>query len=261
VPAVPLLPAPVPSVNPPGGTLAHLLTSDMTLGSEGMPNGFNGNWASRPQSRANPWRNGSYTSIMPWGALYEESGGNPTPAKANIADIQAWAHYDDGSWYRVSWEAGAPSGSQGKLFPESWKSNGKVTPGGGSINAVTQQLPDGSTTVQLGQGSPNPRGYLYHFWSARRYDFRSGPKPVSTLAGVVVTIRARIDPSTYDPNAKYVLSPGADRWGPNGENGWDAMIGRFKKLDATWRLYTASLGNVGPPPGPIAGVTGDTEYR
>jgi hypothetical protein len=265
LPAAPVTQLPpqlAPTIMPAVGTLADLLASDMSQGSEAMPNNFNGSWASHPQSKPNGWRNGAYTQIMPWGALYEQAGGNPTPAKANIADVQAWARYDDGSWYRVLWDSGAPGGQQGKLFPENWQSaNGSVTPGGGSTSAKTQQLGDGTTTVQLGQGSPNPRGYLYHFWSSHRYDFRNGPKPMSTLAAVVVTVRARIEPASYDPNARYVLAMAADRYGPNGENGWEQMVGRFKKLDANWRLYTATIGAVSTLPGPISGVQSDTEYR
>jgi hypothetical protein len=260
-------PAPTPAPDPtpaPSVGLSPLLSSDMTLGSEAMPDGFTGDWAYKPRAKTNLWRTGQYTHIMPWGTLYQEQGGNHTAAKANVADLQAWAGYDDGSWYRVKWNSGAPAGSQGNLFPENWiNANGTVTPGGGSISATTQQLGDGSTTVRLGDGSPNPLGYLYHFWSQGRFDLRTAPKPLSSLARVVITLRARIDPATYNPNAKYVLATGADRWGPNGENGWDAVIGRFKKVDANWRLYTATLGTVSPSnlPGPITGVQSAGEYR
>jgi hypothetical protein len=83
---------------------------------------------------------------------------------------------------------------------------------------------------------------------------------VSTLSKVVVAVRARLEPATYNPNAKYVLAMAADRWGANGQNGWDGMIGRVKKIDANWRVYTATLGDGSGFPG-LTGVQSPSEYR
>jgi hypothetical protein len=236
-------PVPVPS-----DTLA-LLQSDMANGAEALPNGFNGSWAQHPKSNTNTFRTGQHAFAMPWIALYQVRGGNKTAARAQMCDLTLHGQYDDGSWYRLWYDRDVTPPQQGNLFPENWiNANGSVTPGGGAISAKAEQLADGSTAIRLGQGAPNAAGYLYHGWSSRRIDLRTGPKPISQLAHLVVTVGARIEPASYDPAAGYVLAVACDRWGPNGENGWEAMIGRFRVLRQGWGLVTATLGSITSAP-------------
>src|SRR6202012_2111265 len=80
----------------------------------------------------------------------------------------------------------------------------------------------------------------FHFWpGSGRVDQR--PAQVSA---VVVAVQARLQPLSSNTAAPcLVLSVGGDLWrsrtaGPGGSNSTDIGIGRFKRVERRWRLFT-----------------------
>jgi hypothetical protein len=228
--------------------LLGVLRADMTLAMEGLPDGFeHGDWANHERAKAfDPVK---FPNMQPWYVCYEESGGNPAPACGVLLTMaEGWAALADGTWQRVIHDDDGVGG--GNLFPENWISpgGGGVKPGGGSKPAITRQ-DEGGTVINLGKGSPNDPNFLFHFWDNSRYDIRK-----ARVTGFVTAIRARLDPKTYDPHARYVMAAGCDKYGPNGENGWDQMTGRFKRVDKDDRIFTSSCGTFTTPPPMTIGI-------
>lgn len=288
----------VKSTDPPVGTntLLQVLQYDMAGAngpyptpqiSEAMPNNWKGDWAYRPKFKTNVWRSQaavSYegggtinmTQAQPTGTLYMQQGGNPSTVSVNLSDFQAWALYDDNIWYNMGYTKEVQAGPRGNLFPEDW---GAATAGFGSRAAVTTKAADGSTIVHIGPSPPTPSAnnyytangihYLYHFWhgnyinfSARKDVNGATTPPITQLKNCITMVRAKL--VSADPAAAYVMQVGSDRIGPGGQMGWDAYLGRFKIVDAQWRLYTGTLnGAVGMSTAPAAvrGVLNSTEYR
>lgn len=227
--------AAVPAV-PAGGTLARLLADDMSLPSEVAPHGFTGDFAFKPRLGAgiDP---GGYRAFTAWGQMYECVSGNPQPsARVQITSLEAWIKSrTTGAWSRVQ----ATNLADGDAFVENYVGN--------SSRAADLQTVEGTTSVTAGGG------YNFHFWPTTS---RISINP-NDIGGVITSFRARLQPGTYSGGAApcYVLSSGADYWS-TADSAWnnlqtnsDVGIGRFKRADANWRLFTMSTTSAGPLPG------------
>jgi hypothetical protein len=230
----------------PGGTpgpsvpLGQLLAADMNLPSETLPHGITYEFAYHPRLGGSP---GGYTAFTAWGQLYECGSGNPQPsARIEIRDIEGWIKSrTTGAWTRVQQSVG----TGGSAFVEDFVGNVSKAP-----DAVT--TPSGSMSVRAGGG------YNYHFWPTSG---RASINPAD-VGGVVTTVRARLLPGTFSaggPAPCYVLSMGGDYWSSL-TAGWsqfttnkDVGIGRFKLVDANWRLFTMSTTSAGNLPAATTG--------
>jgi hypothetical protein len=213
----------------------------MRLPSEAVPHGINYPFAFRPRLGGSP---GSYTAYMAWGQLYECASGNPQgAARVEIRDIEGWVKSRGaGAWRRVQ----QSTGTGGAAFAENFVNN---------VSKAADVLPatSGGTSVRVGGG------YNYHFWPT------GGRAPIdpSDVGAVASSVRARLAPGTYSATGSapcYVLSMGADYW-KNASSAWnqfatnkDAGIGRFKRVDRNWRLYTMSTSSGGSLPSPTIGA-------
>jgi hypothetical protein len=224
--------------------LTQLLHDDMRLRSEKRPHGTHADWASHPRVRAgtNPR---AYTAFTTWGQLYECASGNPQPAaRVEIRDIEGWIQSKStGAWVRVQRSVGTGGGA----YREDYANND-------SHNADAKTLPGGATSAAAGGG------YNYHFWPT---DGRVSINPAD-IGAVVTTVRARLAPGTFSTTGRapcYVISMGADYW-RGLESQWnrfstnkDVGIGRFKRVDGKWRLFTMSTPvSGGPLPTPTVGT-------
>ena len=239
--------APAPVATP----LSTLLLDDMTLGSEVTPHGATYKWASKP--RVNMGNNpGSWQAFVNWGQLYECSTGNPQPAaRVELRDMDAWIKSKaTGQWAPVA----AALAPKGNWYVEDYVNNvSKVS------DAFT--LPDGGLSVRAGDG------YNFHFWTP------NGKIAINNtdIGGVIVSFRAKLVPETVSsalPAPCYVASAGADYWQyldsswSNFNSNGDVGIGRFKRVDSSWRLFTMStVGNAAGQVLPQPPVASDAELR
>jgi hypothetical protein len=220
--------------------LTQLLHDDMRLRSEQRPHGTHADWAAHPRLRAgtNPR---AYTAFTAWGQLYECASGNPQPgARVELRDIEGWIRSKaTGAWVRVQRSVGTGGGA----YREDFANND-------SHNADAKTLQSGSTSAAAGGG------FNYHFWPT---DGRVSINP-GDVAAVVTTVRARLAPGTYSSRGRapcYVASMGADYWREKAAaaaaftTNKDVGIGRFKRVDSKWRLFTMSTPvSNGPLPTP-----------
>jgi hypothetical protein len=212
--------------------LTRLLISDMSQPSERMPQGVPSwyDWARGPRARPlAPLR--SFQAFTSWGQLYQCAGTRPAPGEAvELRDLQTWVLLRGSRrWRRIQFS----SDLEGAAFAEDYQ--------GPTLRARYVPTP-AETTVQP------ISGHNFHFWP--------GSGRVSLLAsqvlGVIVSVRARLrstgPPGT--PTPCLVLSVGGDMWrwlgaqpitGASGDVG----IGRFKRLERRWRLFTMSSAPAG----------------
>jgi hypothetical protein len=249
-PGAPGAPTPPPPADgpeppqPPTSTvpigLAALLSADMRLPSEAVPHGITYPFAFHPRFGGSP---GSYTALMAWGQLYECVSGNPQgAARVEIRDIEGFVKSrGTGSWRRVQ----QSTGTGGSAFAENFVNN-------------VSKAPDAYPAAGGGVSARAGGGFNYHFWpTGGRATIDPGD-----VAAVAATVRARLAPGTFSSSGAapcYVISAGADYW-KTATAGWnqfatnkDAGIGRFKRVDANWRLYTMSTTSSGNLPSPTIG--------
>ena len=129
------------------------------------------------------------------------------------------------SWRRIQFS----SDLQGAAFAEDYA--------GPAVAPLYLARGSGDTLVE-----PRP-GYNFHFWPRPgRVSLRA-----SEVVAIVVALRARLAPSRppAQRQACFVLSVGGDLWRslgaqPDPLNAGDVGIGRFKRVELHWRLYTMS---------------------
>lgn len=213
---------------------AGLLRSDMKARSESLPHGMDKLPFSRKPRLGAGINAGHARAFTAWGQLYECKAGNKDPAaRVEIGDIRAWIKSKrTGSWSRIQ----ASPGVDGRAYREDFANDE-------SDVADVRWLPSGAVSAVAGNGRN------FHFWPQSN---RESINP-SDIAGVITVVRARLSPGATS-RACYVLSMGADywasanaRWGSNKDVG----IGRFKRVDSNWRLFTMSTTSTGVLPGPL----------
>jgi hypothetical protein len=209
----------------PTGALARLLTSDMSLPSERMPQGVPSwyDWAGAPRAHSLALFH-AFRAFTSWGQLYQCAGTHPTRGESvELRDLQTWvllrgAH----RWQRIQ----LSSDLEGAAFAEDYH--------GPILGARYLPTPTETTVQPLS-------GHNFHFWpGSGRVSLRA-----SQVVGVLVAVRARLRRSKTTENATpcLVLSVGGDMWrslnaqvvaGASGDVG----IGRFKRVERRWRLFT-----------------------
>jgi len=205
----------------------RLLGSDMRRPSEELPHGVprSYDWSRHPRVRAlTPLL--SFTAFTAWGQLYRCAHAPPSPNDAvDLRDLQSWALLRGSQrWRRLQ----LSSDLEGAAFAEDY-----VKP---TVAARYVARGSGGTSVKL------RTGYNFHFWpNSGRISLRA-----SDVVAIVVTLRARLRPGRPEQRPPcFVLGVGGDRWRsisaqPGGSNSGDVGIGRFKRVERDWRLFTMS---------------------
>ena len=202
----------------------RLLLSDMSRPSERMPAGVPSSfdWAGHPRARPID-RTGVFHAFTAWGQLYQCDGTTPTPRDTvDLRVLQAWVLLRNSDrWRRIQFS----SDLAGAAFPDDYA--------GPTAYGLYSASPNG-TAAQL------VPGHNFHFWP------RSGrvSLEVSEVAAVTVAMEARLQPPAESGSAScLVLSVGGDTWtsltaAPDGTASADVGIGRFKRVEQHWRLFT-----------------------
>jgi len=224
-------PAPAPASS---AQLRALLTNDMTLRSE-VRASLSASWSQAPIRRSFPPAS-KFGALTAWGVLDNAYSGNPQPnAKVEIASAETWVYVKSrAQWMLFQNETGV---TDGLFYTDDFSG---ATQNAGQIASALGGAAIGSI----------PNGFNFHFFPrSGRIGFTPGD-----IGGMVIAIRARLEPGTYDPNRPlpaYTLDAGADwwvsttaDWAADYSNNEDAGIGRFKGVDANMRLYTMSSGDL-----------------
>jgi hypothetical protein len=205
--------------------LNRLLVSDMSQPSENLPQGVPTwyDWAGHPRIHpiASPR---SFQAFTAWGQLYQCAGtSNPARAAVQLRDLQTWVlPRGSSTWRRVQFS----SEMQGAAFAEDY--DGPTVPAHYVAKASGTEV------------NPVVARHNFHFWpSSGRVSLRP-----AQIAAVVVAVQARLQTPTSGPASPcLVLSVGGDLWRslraePGGSNSADIGIGRFKRVESRWRLFT-----------------------
>ena len=205
-------------------TLGHLLRLDMTKRGEARPHGvpLSYDWSRRPRVKHKAPPSG-FRAATAWGHLYRCSRSRPTRSAVELRGLQLWALVrGDRKWRRLQYA----SDLGGRSFPEDYKGSSTAP------DLVARNL--WGTTVRL------LPGYNFHFWPSPRAVLPANVTAVTTI------VRARFATGRSPKHACVALAAGSDYWrtpavrsgGP--ANVTDAAIGRFKRIGARWRLFTAT---------------------
>jgi len=229
---------------------SRLLTQDMSRPSETLPHGVptSIDWAVHPRVGHRASAQG-FTAFTPWGQLYGcVTPSAATPPPVELRDLQTWT-LSGGHWKLRQ----RSSALRGGAYRETYAGNVAGPPD--VLRSDTR-----ATVVQL------TKGFNYHFWPGGS----RLPVAAQEADAVAVAVRARFSPSArVGASSCAVLSVGGDYWrsptapfaGP-GKNNVDAGIGRFKRIDRRWRLFTmttASAGTLRRHPLPLS--VGASELR
>lgn len=209
-------------------TQTRLLVSDMSRPSEALPAGVPRwwDWVGQPRTRPfGPLRR--LRAFTAWGQLYQCAGMSPTPhATVELRDLQAWVlPRHSRRWQRVQ----VSSDLGGAAFAEDYA--GRTVPGRYTASS-------NDTTAQL------VRGHNFHFWP----DAGRVPLNGANVRAITVAIEARFEAATT--KGCLVLSVGGDMWSSltaqaGGDSSGDVGIGRFKRVERRWRLYTMTTATAG----------------
>lgn len=211
------------------------------------------------------YRTGTGVNLLAWGALFQQVGGNPSPCKAKITDVQTHVRYNDGTWWSptVGHDVGAANGN---LYYEDFQ--GQVGTGtGSSAPSSRSTAADGGTLVHLPDpAQPDTNSHndrCYHFYAKNYVNLGNGPQPRANIDGVLVACRACLDPAASAADqaaAKYVLAMAVDAKDAGGTWIQDVGIGRQKILKPGMRLVSmCSAATTGPLP-TMYGVLSNQEY-
>jgi hypothetical protein len=213
--------------------VASLLERDMSRPSEERPSGVEQgvDWAAGPRVNPGTAAASSFKAFTAWGQLYacagrrDDEAGRMGEDVVELRGLEAWAlPRGGGDWKRIQ----ASSSLAGRAFREDYRGNVSVPPRTYARNAR-------GTTVSLLEG------HNFHFWPGAG----RAALDVQEVAAVAVAAHARQRPAeAAKPLPCTVLSMGADYWRDRtsawsgSRNNVDAGIGRFKRLDRRWRLFT-----------------------
>lgn len=198
-----------------------LLLSDMSRPSERLPQGVPEwwDWAQNPRTRSIAALR-RYRAFTAWGQLYPCAGDTQTPrAAVDIRDLQAWVLLRHSSqWQRIQFS----SELGGAAFAEDYA---------GPTRAGRYSTSSTVTSVRM------VPGHNFHFWP------EGGRVPLNgaDVAAITVAAEARLGPM-HAANPCLVLSVGGDLWktlaATTNASASDVGIGRFKRVEDGWRLYT-----------------------
>lgn len=203
--------------------LTRLLVSDMSDPSERLPQGVPPwwDWAGHPRTRPiAPMR--GFRAFTPWGQLYPCAGTNPTGETVDLRDLQTWVLFRHSrDWRRIQFS----SDMAGAAFAEDY---------------VGPTVPAHYAPSAAGTSVRPVSGHNLHFWpSSGRVSLRA-----SDVGSVTVAMEARLSPNSLPATGScLVLSVGGDMWRsltapPGGSSSGDVGIGRFKRVEKRWRLFT-----------------------
>ncbi len=209
----------------------RLLLSDMSGPSQEMPAGVPSwyDWAEHPRVHPISSLMRTFHAFTAWGQLYQCVGARPTPsAEVELRDLQAWvlqrgAH----QWRRIQFS----SDLGGAAFAEDY--DGATVPG----------RYDASPTVTSAQ---LVSGHNFHFWpDAGRVELTA-----FDVAAVTVALEARLESQPQPTAPCLVLSVGGDMWqsltaAAGRSASGDVGIGRFKRVESHWRLFTMTTASPG----------------
>lgn len=219
---------------------AALLRADMTLPNELRPHGVpaSSGWAARP--RLNRGANATgFKALTSWGQVYECASGNPQPeVQTELQGIQTFVlSKRTRKWRRLN----QLDQIDGAAYHEDYA-------GDVHTKTATSQTPSGGIAVSVG------RGRNFHFWP------KAGRATIdpSDVGAVVALVRARLVAATVSEKKRtpcIILSVGADywrtltaRWGGTDVNNSEVGIGRFKRVDTNWRVFTMATSWAAIPP-------------
>jgi hypothetical protein len=204
-----------------GNGQTQLLLSDMSKHSERPPAGVPSWWDWAQHPRTQPMKPPSaFRAFLPWGQLYQCAGTPSTPrATVELRNMQTWVlARNSARWQRAQ----VTSDLGGAAFAEDY---------------AGPTLPGRYKTSSDGISAQLVPGHNFHFWSnSGRIRLDS-----SNVAAVTVALEARLDSDTAPTsNPCLVLSVGGDMWtaAVGGRSSGDVGIGRFKRVERRWRLFT-----------------------
>jgi hypothetical protein len=203
----------------------RLLLSDMSAPSERLPQGVPTwfDWARHPRARPID-RTAGFRAFTAWGQLYQCAGTPASPdAGVYLKDMQAWvllrsSHH----WRRIQFS----SDIAGASFAEDY---------------AGPTLPGRYWPSSTGTSARLISGRNFHFWPSSGRVSLDGTR----VAAVTVALEARLVAATDHAATPpcLVLSVGGDMWTsvtatPGGSASSDVGIGRFKRVERRWRLFT-----------------------
>jgi hypothetical protein len=222
--------------------LTAALDADMTRPHEVRPNGVPHwwSWAQRPFVRPGAVPAG-FSGFTGWGQVYRCAGAPHDPDDIiELRDMQTWMR-DANGWRRVQFA----SYLSGSAFREDFS--------GSAVAANVVSRGTAGTKVRMREG------YNFHFWPAPRAAFDP-----ARVASIVVMVRARLIGVGARANCVGV-SVGGDYWrsvsvstvGPGNVNVTGAGVGRMKRVQGAWRVFSMTLNPSGlpgdaPPLSPVA---------
>ncbi len=210
---------------------AQLLYADMHEPHEYQPSGVpeHYDWSNAPRlSFGNDPR--TFQAFIAWGQVYVAEGTEPIPGiKIQIANLQSYVlDLADNQWYLLQGSEKVDGGRYREDFV-------------GDISEAAD-IRDETPGISVSLRS----GFNFHFWP--KGGLRKAIVP-DRIGGIITTVEARLvadSPEIAIENAVYLMSVGADywstkdavwdRWLTNGDVG----IGRFRRIDGNWQIYTMS---------------------
>jgi hypothetical protein len=216
----------------------------MTMDHEALPRGIPAAWPGLKgplvQRQAPFGQNDRF--VIPWGALYESTVGNPSQnTRVELRDLSLYVlSKSTGTWQKLVLST-SPAGEGRKGLARA---------------PYTDVRKESSGTISIRAGKD---GYHFEFWA------QGGRVTIdpSDVAGVFSTFQARLildDPSKPDDRgtSQYIAAAGADLW-PSAtdlnapQQGNDIGAGRFKYVVNDWRPFnmaTVSAAELrrNPPP-------------
>jgi hypothetical protein len=178
-----------------------------------------------------------------WGQLYQCAGSPATPdAAVELKNLQAWVlRRSSNHWQRIQFS----SDLGGAAFADDYSA--PTLRGRYSASST-------GTTARL------TNGHNFHFWP------NSGRVRLNgyDVKAMTVALEARRVPSSAQAAGCLVLSVGGDMWSSltaqaGGDSSGDVGIGRFKRVERQWRLFTMTTASAAvlhqdpvPPLSPIA---------
>ena len=202
----------------------RVLVSDMSRPSERLPQGVPTwyDWANHP--RVNPVASPrKFRAFTAWGQLYQCAGTSAAPGETvRLRDMQTWVlTRGSGLWRRIQYS----SEMQGAAFADDYD--------GPTVAAHYLATTSGTAVWPVAR-------HNFHFWPSTG---RASVRPAQ-IEAIAVAVQARLQtPPRASAAPCLVLSVGGDLWRslraePGSGNTADVGIGRFKRVERRWRVFT-----------------------
>lgn len=222
-------PPPPPPTPAPPGTLAALLKADMTGSSEALP-GFPWlDWAQHPVIQSFPPHSNMQCNTA-W-AVLDGVGGQRQGGRVQIAGMELHLKSKStGQWQRSQSDFGVVDGA---YYDDNFLN--------GNQSSDQRKESVGCSVGNL------PSGFNFHFYPSTG----RGSQTPSDVAGLVIIVRARLLPGSWTGTAPQYVLNAANDWWINKTAGWDGnyqnnnggIVGKYKRVDEKWRMFTASAGD------------------